>query len=112
MSWRSIEWVRKQTPSETATPFGLRALATVLRLAFIALLVVVTVHVSMPQNETIWTAYDTPGDLIRLALGVAVCGWLAVQLFAKPMETDGYRTWLYLGLAAVPFVLICIVAIW
>ena len=87
-------------------------LATVLRIAFIALILVVTIHVSLPQNETIWTAYDSPSDLIRLVLGFGVCAWIAAQLFAAPKDTDAQRIWLYLGLVAVPFVLICVVAIW
>ena len=75
-------------------------------------LVVATLRVSMPQNETIWTAYDTPGDLVRIALGLAVSVWLVFQLFKAPDDARGYQTWLYFGLAAVPFSLICLVAIW
>jgi TRAP-type C4-dicarboxylate transport system permease small subunit len=83
-----------------------------LRAVFIIALVLVMLRVSMPQNETIWTAYDTPGDLIRMALGFAVCIWLVIQLFNMPKDAAGYRTWLYLGLAAVPFALICLVYVW
>jgi hypothetical protein len=91
---------------------GLRIAATVLRAAFILILLVLTVRVSMPQNETIWTAYDTPADLVRFLLGLAVCLWLGVQLFQGPSDASGYRTWLYLGLVAVPFALICLFAVW
>ena len=66
----------------------------------------------MPQSETYWSAYETPGDLVRLVLGIAVCIWLVVQLFRGPRDANGYRTWLYLGLAAVPFALICLIAVW
>lgn len=90
----------------------LRVIATVLRAAFILTLLVLTVRVSMPQNETIWTAYDTPADLIRFLLGLAVCLWLGVQLFQGPSDASGHRTWLYLGLVAVPFALICLFAVW
>ena len=112
MSWMPIEWQRGASSSEPTIEPGLRIVATVLRIAFITLLLIVTIHVSMPQSETIWTAYDTPSDLIRMALGLAVCAWIAVQLFAAPEDADGHRTWLYLGLLAVPFVSICIIAIW
>jgi FtsH-binding integral membrane protein len=91
---------------------ALRVIATILRAAFILTLLVLTVRVSMPQNETIWTAYDTPADLIRFLLGLAVCLWLGVQLFQGPSDASGYRTWLYLGLVAVPFALICLFAVW
>jgi hypothetical protein len=66
----------------------------------------------MPQSETIWTAYETPGDLIRMALGFVVCLGIVIQLFMAPKDAQAYRTWLYLGLAAVPFALICVFAIW
>jgi hypothetical protein len=93
-------------------PSRLRVAATVLRTAFICLVIAVTLRVSMPQNETIWTAYDTPLDLVRLILGVAVSIFLAAQLFLGPKDAHGYRTWLYLGLATVPVVLVLLVVIW
>ena len=58
-----------ETASSTI-PMGLRILAIILRTMFIGALVVVTVRLSSPQSETIWTAYETPSDLIRLALGI------------------------------------------
>ena len=98
-------------PSSNISP-GVRIAATVLRTTFICTLVLLMWHISMPQSETIWTAYDTPIDLVRLVLGFVVCIWLVVQLFRGPRDTNGYRTWLYLGLAAVPFALICLIAVW
>jgi hypothetical protein len=89
-----------------------RTLGIILRTVFIASLLVVTVHVSLPQSASIWAAYDSPGDLIRLALGVVVCLWVAVQLFSMPKDPGAFRTWLFLGLAAIPFVIICIIGIW
>ncbi len=71
-----------------------------------------TIHVSSPQNETIWLAYETPGDLIRVILGFAVSVWIVSQLFVFPEEAEAYRTWVYCGLVAVPFALICAIAIW
>jgi hypothetical protein len=96
----------------TAVSGGVRTVSMLLRAAFIVTLMAITVRVSLPQSETIWTAYDTPGDLVRLALGLVLCVWLAIQLFWTPREPSSYRTWLYLGSAAVPFALICLVAIW
>jgi hypothetical protein len=66
----------------------------------------------MPQNETIWTAYDTPADLVRLVLGFAVCLWLAFQLFRTPKDAHSYRMWTYFGLIGVPFTVICLIATW
>jgi archaellum biogenesis protein FlaJ (TadC family) len=106
------ELARRVSPAESDVPFRLRLAATALRIAFIALLLVVTVRVSMPQNETIWTIFDTPWDLVRLALGLAVCIGIVIQVLRTPVDANGYRTWVYLGLAAVPFALICIFAVW
>jgi hypothetical protein len=83
-----------------------------LRAVFIVLLLVATVHASLPQSETIWTVYETPGDLVRLALGLAVGVWGVVQLFALPKDDQAFRTWFYVGLLAVPFLTICIVGTW
>lgn len=93
-------------------PIGLRTAAIILRSAFICALMLLTLRVSMPQSETIWQIYDAPADVVRLALGVAVCVWLAIQLFRLPRDAAGYRTWLFLGLLAVPFAVICLIAVW
>ena len=93
-------------------PIRLRIIGMLLRAIFIAALVVVTVRVSSPQSETIWSAYETPGDLIRLVLGLLVCVWIIVHLFMLPKDPESYRTWVYLGLAAVPFAVICAIAVW
>ena len=115
MSWMPIEWARRDSHgavlSSDLSP-GLRIASNVLRALFIACLLVITLRVSMPQSETIWTAYDTPGDVVRMALGLAVCVWLVVQFFTPPKDADHYRTWLYLGLLAVPFAVICLIAVW
>jgi hypothetical protein len=95
---------------ETAS--GLRIAATLLRTIFICLLIAVTLRVSMPQNETVWTAYDTPADLVRLLLGIVASVWLIFQLFRGPRDVHAYRTWVYLGLAAIPVLLICLLATW
>lgn len=86
-------------------PISLRIGAIVLRALFIGALLVVVARVSMPQNESIWSAYETPGDLIRLALGVAVGLWILLHLFMLPKDPEGYRTWVYLGLIIAPFAL-------
>jgi len=111
MTWMPIEWARRVTPADDI-PTWLQVSGTVLRAVFIACLIVIVLRVSMPQNETILTAYDTPGDLLRIALGLAVCGWTAMQLFRAPKDAHGQRTFLYFGLAAVPFALLCLVFIW
>jgi hypothetical protein len=91
---------------------ALRIAAIVLRTLFIILLLVLTMRVSLPQSETIWTAYDTPADMVRLILGIGVCAWLVYQLFQVPHDAGSSRTWFYLGLVAVPFALIVLFVAW
>jgi hypothetical protein len=98
--------------SESTIPMGLRIVAMILRALFIGALVVVTVRVSSPQSETIWSVYETPGDLIRLALGFAVCLWIVIHLFMLPKTAEGYRSWVYLGLVVAPLALAAAIAIW
>jgi hypothetical protein len=93
-------------------PTLLHIAGLVLRALFMAALVLITWRVSLPQSTSIWTAYRTPGDLIRMVLGLAVCVGILIQLFRPPYDAQRYRTWLYLGLAAVPFAWICLVAVW
>ena len=101
-----------ESPLPKRFPAWLRVAGLGARALFIVCLLVLTVLVSLPQNETIWTVFDTPWDLVRLALGMAVCVGIVIQVLRTPLDANGYRTWLYLGLAAVPFTLICIFAVW
>jgi len=115
MSWIPLEWAQLRDHPDAVhgeIPARLKTAGLVVRAIFIACLLAITVRVSLPQNETILTAYDTPGDLVRLALGFGVCIWIAMQLFWAPEDEHGYRTWLHFGLAAIPFALICLVFVW
>ncbi len=83
-----------------------------LRTAFVGILAMIALRVSLPQSERIWSVYETPGDLVRLALGLAFCAWIVFHLFSIPRDAEGYRIWVRFGIAAVPFALICLIAIW
>jgi hypothetical protein len=95
-----------------AIPMGLRILAVFLRTVFLGALVAITVRLSSPQSETIWTVYETPSDLIRLALGFAVCLWIVIHFFMFPKTADVYRAWVYLGLVVAPLALAVAIVIW
>ena len=82
------------------------------RTIFIAVLIVVTARVASPQVEHIWSLWETPSDVVRVVLGIAVCSWLLVHLFIVPKDPAGYRTWLYLGIAIIPLSILCAVVIW
>ncbi len=83
-----------------------------MRAVFIGILVVITARVSLPQSERIWSVYETPGDLVRLALGVVFGAWIVYHVFVAPKDAEAYRMWLYISLVAVPFALICLIAVW
>jgi hypothetical protein len=103
---------RRRQPDPVKMSPRQRMLGMILRTVFIAALLVVIFHVSMPQSASVWTAYESPGDFVRLALGVIVCLWVGIKLFSMPNDPGAFRTWLYLGLAGIPFVIICLVGIW
>jgi hypothetical protein len=84
----------------------------VARTLFLLVLTVLTARVASPQIERLSSLYETPGDLVRVALGFAVCTWFIVNLFILPKDAGAYRTWMYLGLAVLPLSLLCAVVVW
>ena len=82
------------------------------RSVFLVVLTVVTARVASPQVENLWSLFETPGDLIRVALGFAVCAWLVVNLFIVPKDADAYRTWMYLGIVLLPLSVLCAIVVW
>ena len=99
------------TPASTV-PLVLRILAIILRALFLAAIIVIVARVSAPQSETIWAAYETPEDLIRLALGFAACVWLVIHIFILQKDAEGYKTWLFFGPVSVPLGWVIAVAKW
>ena len=95
-----------------AIPMALRIMAIILRTLFIGALVAITLRVSGPQSESLASIYETPEDLIRLALGFAACVWLVIHIFMLPKDAEGYRTWLYFGPVIVPLGWLIALARW
>lgn len=115
MSWMPIganDWRARRDAPPIQISREMRLAALALRTVLIIAVLVITAHVSMPQSAGVWTIFETPGDLLRVIIGVAVCVWGIAQLFTVPKDAHAYQTWFYLGLAGVPFVLICMVGIW
>jgi hypothetical protein len=104
--------LRATTATNPKLPVSVRIGGMAARAIFIIILTIVTARVASPQVENIWSVFETPGDLIRVALGFAVCAWFVVHLFILPKDADAYRTWLYLGLAVLPLSALCAVVIW
>ncbi len=102
----------KNKPVETPPPPGVRRTGLIFRTIFICILVVITARVASPEVEHIWSVYETPGDLIRVVLGFAVCVWLIVHLFVLPKDAAGYRTWFYMGFALIPLSILLGVVTW
>jgi hypothetical protein len=91
---------------------GLKLAGTIFRVLFMCALLGVIALVARPQSETIWTAYETPADLVRLVLGIAAGIWIVVHLFIPPRDPAAYRTWIYLGLILLPLAAIYAVVMW
>jgi len=98
--------------SSGGVSFRLKIAGTVFRTLFMGLLLAIVVRVAWPQSETIWSAWETPGDLVRLVLGLAAGGWILVHLFIPPRDAAAYRTWVYLGLGLVPIAIIWVLLRW
>ncbi len=69
-----------QKLSNSKVPIGVRIGGMAVRAIFIIILTVVTARVASPQVENIWSVFETPGDLIRVALGFAACVWFVAQV--------------------------------
>jgi hypothetical protein len=75
-------------------------------------LTLITARVASPQMEHLTSIYETPGDLIRVLMGVGVCAWFIFNLFILPKDPGAYRTWMYLGIAILPLSVLCAIVIW
>jgi len=82
------------------------------RTLFLIILIVITAKVASPQIERLSSIYETPGDLVRVLMGVGVCGWFVVNLFILPKDVGAYRIWMYLGLLLLPLSALCAYVIW
>jgi len=90
----------------------MRIFGLILRTLFLIIVVAITARVASPQNETLLSAYDTPADLFRIILGLAVCIFVATQIFRYSRDPADMRKWVAIGIAAVPLALLCAVVIW
>jgi hypothetical protein len=93
-------------------PLSVKVGGVTARTLVILAIAALTARVASPQIEHIWAVQETPDDLIRVALGFALCVWCLINLFILPKDVEAYRTWIYLGLIVLPFALLCAVAVW
>ena len=106
--------LRVDTPrkSNSELPASVWIAGVTVRALFIIMLMVVTARVASPQIENLRSVFETPSDLIRVALGFAVCAWFVVQIFILPKDADAYKIWIYLGVAVLPLSLLCAIIAW
>jgi hypothetical protein len=95
----------------SASP-AIRMAGLAVRTLFMLVLVVITARVASPQLERLSSVYETPGDLIRVLMGLGICSWLIVNLFRLPKDLRAYRTWVLIGIALLPLLLLCAIVIW
>ena len=100
----------KKTESKPAAHVWFGGVAV--RTLFLIVLTIMTARVASPEIERLTSIYETPGDLIRVLMGVGVCAWFIVNLFILPKDAGAYRTWMYLGLAVIPLSVLCAVVVW
>ena len=97
---------------ETPPSDAVRLAGLAMRSVFILIVIIITARVASPQMERLRTIYETPGDLIRVVLGMAVCIWLAANLFVLPRDAAAYRIWFYLGFVLLPLSVLLGYVIW
>lgn len=102
----------KTTPGETRPPTLVWYGGVAGRTLFLIVLIILTARVASPQIERLSSIYETPGDLIRVVMGVGVCAWFVVNLFILPKDAGAYRTWMYLGFALLPLAVLCAFVVW
>ncbi|WP_298261958.1 hypothetical protein [Bradyrhizobium sp.] len=102
----------REEETTSKLPSHIWAGGVAVRTIFLIVLVVLTARVASPQMERLTSIYETPGDLIRALIGVAVCAWCIVNVFKLPKDADAYRTWIYMGIGLVPLALLCAYVVW
>jgi hypothetical protein len=93
-------------------PNGVWLLGVTARTLFLMILAVVTARVAHPQIETMRSVFETPSDVVRVALGFAVCFWIVINIFRLPKDAGAYRTWSLMGLGLIPLGLLCAFVVW
>ena len=99
---------KPESPPSRSVWFG----GVAVRTLFLIVLTLITARVASPQVEHLTSIYETPGDLIRVLIGVGICAWFVVNLFKLPKDPGAYQTWVYIGIALLPLSVLCAVVIW
>jgi hypothetical protein len=102
----------KAESAASKPPFRIWFGGVAVRTVFLIVATVLTARVASPQIEHLSSVYETPGDLVRVLMGVGVCAWFIVNLFILPRDAGAYRIWMYMGLALLPLSVICAFAVW
>jgi hypothetical protein len=95
----------------SGVPTHLKIAGIFFRSIVIVTLFVVVARVATPQHIGRGWLDISLGDFIRAALGLGFCLWMLAHLFILPRDAEGYRTWIYLGIALIPL-LLAFITIW
>src|ERR1700686_3234395 len=98
--------------SEPKPPIHVWIGGVAVRTLFLIVLTVLTARVASPQMERLTSLYETPGDLVRVLMGLGVCSWFIVNLFILPKDAGAYRTWMYMGIVVLPLSVLCAFVVW
>jgi len=83
-----------------SVPISWKIAGTLFRSIFLIVVMLVTARISLPgsMSSAVFT-HLAAADFVRGAIGIAVCVFLLVQLFRKPQDEHGYKTWTLIGFA-------------
>lgn len=93
----TVETGQAWQSSSVQVPKYLRVAGALVRSVFIVTLMAITWSVTIPPNAIAFARYSA-GDFIRVAIGIAICVGMTVQLLKQPRDDDAYRVWVYIGI--------------
>jgi len=83
----------------------------IFRSAFIVAFGLAALWSSFPADRSFAAIDHLSGvELVRIALGTAVCLGAFVQAFRLPKDEQAYKTWIYIGAACI-LTMLCVLAI-
>jgi len=94
-------------PPHKRMPVYLKITGTIVRSLFLIVLIGTTALISLPVSITEKTlARFSPADFVRVGLGVVVCLFVAIEIFRRPKDDEGYRVWAFIGLIAAALLMV------
>jgi hypothetical protein len=87
-------------PIPKEVPIHWKIAGTLFRSIFLVAIAIITAWISLPDSlSAAALAHFSAADFVRAAVGVAICAFMAIELFRRPKDDHGYKAWVYIGLA-------------